>query len=134
MITRGLNAVCNFFIPEALFLDLGRPPGIKMFGGTFTSDSYPFKDDLVALNLASQHSDIILMLGFELLPVDDEDEQTSIKNGYYAIANLVKSYANIQYVLVNHKDDLSVMFDKIANLSNDTAENVIKLLKTPDKG
>jgi len=127
MLSRGLQTVSNFWVPESFFVDLGRPDNVQLIGGNFVNDNYPYKDDLVSLHLSSTNADIILMLGFDLSSLDSMSTQDK-KNYYLNILHLIKNNSDKQFVLVNYNNDLSDMFNDLSNLSADTDDSVKDLL------
>jgi len=129
LMKRGFNTVCNLWVPEELYKDLGRPQGLMLFGGTFENDDFPDKEDFIALTLATIKTDIVLMLGFNYKSVSDVNR----KNYYLNVMRHIKDNPGTQFVLVNHKNKLSKMFtnkddSEIENLTMDSMKNVVKLL------
>jgi len=130
LLDRSFNKLCNLWLPESFFIELGRPDDVQLFGGAFTNKNYLYKDDIVALNLISKISDIILLLGFNLSDSDEltGEDRISRLNYYRNIKTFFKEHPNIQFVLVNYDNELSSYFDDIPNLLQDTAESVKELL------
>jgi len=124
LIARAFHAISNLYVPETNFVDLGRPVGLKLFGGKFTQEDFKFKDDIVALWLASHDADIVLMLGFDLRSTDD-----TVRKGYYmSIMQIIKEHKDVQFVLVDYNIDLSDIFNDLDNLQQDSLEAVQELL------
>lgn len=122
LIDRKFNEGCNFYVPDALYQELDNPTRVLRYGGSFHHDM-EHTDDIVALNLASINSDIVLMLGFDLTPIPTK------KQHYYGYTlSAIKRDPNIQWVLVDHPADLDNNFQDLTNLTCDNLGNVLQLL------
>jgi hypothetical protein len=80
-------------------------------------------DDIVALHLASNRVDIVLMLGFDLTRIDP-------KNHHYLghVLSVIKQHPDTQWVLVDHPAEFDKNFQDLANLTCDSLGNVLQLL------
>jgi len=123
LIDRGFHKGCNFYIPNHIWQELKCPPGVQNYDGKF-EHSMQHTDDIVALHLASNLFDIILMLGFNLVPMS-----TASDRHYYGhTLSVIKNHPDTQWVLVDHPVGLDKNFKDLPNLTCDTLENVLKLL------
>ena len=123
LIAQQFHNGCNFYIPDSLWGELGNPGRVQRYGGSFQHDM-EHTDDIVALHLASNQSDVILMLGFSLMPITDTNNQ----HYYGHTLSVIKQNTDTQWVLVDHLADLDKNFQDLPNLTCDTLENVLKLL------
>lgn len=122
LIDRKFNEGCNFYVPDTLYQELNNTNRVLRYSGSFHHDM-EHTDDIVALNLASINSDIVLMLGFDLTPMHPN------KQHYYGYTlSAIKRDLNIQWVLVDHPTDLDKNFQDLANLTCDSLGNVLQLL------
>ena len=125
LIGKAFHAITNLYVPEDDFVELGRPVGLKLFGGQFKQTDFQYKDDIVALWLASVDADIVLLLGFDL----SESLDSIARKGYYqGIMHVITENSTTQYVLVDYNMDISTIFDGLDNLTQDSLEAVKQLL------
>jgi hypothetical protein len=72
------------------------------------------------------------MLGFDFqkisTEISDRYELHKIKNYYGLTRSLISSRTDIQWVLVDHSDNLDKSFKELTNFTIDTLKNVLKLL------
>jgi len=126
LIQRAFHAVSTLYVPQDLFVPLGRPNGLKLFDGTFSNNLFDNQDDFISLNLASVDCDIVLMLGFDLTPFSSD---VTKRDYYVSIAKFIKASPDTQFVLVDYNNELSPIFSSdIPNLTLDTFEAVQELL------
>ena len=131
LLQRAFQAVCNFYVPKKYYESLSRPIGIKLYDGDFDLETDNI-EDIIALHLAAQSSDIILLLGFDLktpiLPDDDRFAWHKILNRHGLIRSVINNNPNTQWVAVDHTNDLDLAYQTLTNLTCDQMENVIQLL------
>jgi hypothetical protein len=130
LITRAFQAVCNLYLPKKHFADLGRPLGVKLYDGDFDQ---PVDDieDIISMHLASQNSDICLLVGFNLtLPESIEDRYQAhlIKNRHGMIRSVIAATPNVQWVVIDHPGHIDKSYQKLPNLACDTMQNALTLL------
>ena len=131
MINRAFHAVTHFYVPKDQYIDLGRPVGVRLFEGEFKDNAVANKEDIILMNLVASNNDIVLMLGFDLTPVDetlDPVEQRFEKAYIHNIKTIIKDNPNTQFVLVNYDNELAENFEGLENLTIDTVESVVDLL------
>lgn len=128
---RAFHAVCNFYVPKQYYESLLRPTGINLYDGEFTHE-VDSVEDIIAMHLAAQGSDIVLLLGFDLsTPVVSEDDRFArhkTLNRHGLIRSAIVNNPNVQWVVVDHSEDLDKAYQTITNLTCDRMENVIQLL------
>lgn len=130
LIQRAFQAVCNFYVPKDYYQSLGRPMGVKLYDGEFTQE-VDNPEEIVALHLVSNISDIVLLAGFDLSKKEkDPDRFQEHKNFNYRalVQSIVKANPDTQWVLVDHPNSVDKSFKKIPNLTCDIMPNVLKLL------
>lgn len=130
LIKRAFHAVSNLYIKRDHYTKLGNPIGVKLFDGSFQSESIHNKDDIVALNLSVPNYDIVLMSGFNFSPIvtDDEKEKVAREEYYYNVRELIKKYNTTQFVLVDYEYELAAWAKELDNLTTDTIDSVKNLL------
>jgi hypothetical protein len=131
LIQRNFQTSCNFYIPEQNFRTAGRPQGVKFYGGEFAQEMDNI-EDIIALHLASSGSNIVLMIGFDFTNIStnitDRFNLHKIKNYYGLSRSLIINQPQIQWVLIDHSNNLDKSFKDLPNLTCDTLENVLQLL------
>ena len=128
LLSRAFQAVCNFYVPNDHYQDLGRPANVKCFQGTFKHEvEYP--EDIVALHLAQSQSDIVLLIGFDLsTPKNTENklQQHQQTNFHGLMHSAIANSAPIQWVLVDTVGKLDPAYQNLSNLTCDSLDNVLK--------
>ena len=130
LLKRAFQAVCNFYVPRHFYQDLGRPVGIKLYDGEFKEECQDI-EDIVAMHLAANQSDIVLLAGFDFSsPIVPEDrfEQHQLKNRMGLMRGIIATTPQTQWVLVDHDKDLDKAYKNLPNLTCDVMANVLKLL------
>lgn len=130
LIERSFQTHCNFFIPEEIFISLGRPSGVRCFGGQ-AQHNLDHIEDIVALHLGSTDADVCLLMGFDfgIMPdIPDRFERHKLMNYRGLAKSIVNNRPQTQWVLVDHSGDLDPAFTELPNLTCDTFKNVLQLL------
>ena len=125
----GFQSRCNFFIPQKCFEELGNPLGVNQYQGQFDHD-VEHAEDIVALHFASAGSDLVLLAGFDLGKISippDKSFQIKIQNYHGMIRTAIKN-STVEWVAVDHHDNLDQIYQNLPNLTCDTMENVLQLL------
>ena len=122
LINRKFNEGCNFYVSNSLYHELDKPDRVQRYGGSFQHDMQ-HTDDIVALHLANTSADIILMLGFDLISIDPNNQHY---HGH--VLSVIKQHPDTQWVLVDHPKDLNKNFQDLPNLTCDSLGNVLQLL------
>lgn len=130
LIVKRFPTACNFYIPNNVFVALERPEQVRSYGGDFNHDIHE-QDDIVAMHLAAAASDVVLLLGFDWTarPLPTDPEKKLLRHNYI---NLVKEAINgnakTQWVLVDHPGAIMPELARLANLTQDTLQNVFDML------
>jgi len=130
LIQRAFQAVCNFYVPKNYYQSIGRPMGVKLYEGEFTQE-VDSPEDIIALHLVSNISDIVLLAGFDLSEKEkDSDKFQQHKNVNYhgLIQSIITANPDTQWVLVDHPNSVDKSFKKLSNITCDIMPNVLKLL------
>jgi hypothetical protein len=131
LIRRQFQQDCNFFIPNKIYQSLNRPQGVRLYDGDFVDLEVDNREDIVAMHLAASQCDIVLLVGFDLGPVE--------KTGDRLLDHRAINYVNLfrfavtgnpatQWVLLDHADKLDKNLDNLSNLTQDTLTNSARLL------
>lgn len=132
LLQRNFQQMCNFYVPEDIYVGLERPQGVKLFGGKFTFEiDHP--DELIAMNLAASQNDIILLLGFNWAPRPkraDRLEEHCAQNYRSGVKHAIKDSPETQWVLINHSETLMEELKGLDNLTIDTLPNVLEMLSS----
>jgi hypothetical protein len=133
MISRAFHAVTHFYVPKEQYIELGRPVGVRLFEGEFKDSVVANKEDIILMNLVASTHDIVLMLGFDLTPVEsmeDKIHERKLKAYRHNIKTIIAENSTTQFVLVNYgkKTKLAKNFSEVENLTRDTVESVVDLL------
>jgi hypothetical protein len=130
LLGRAFQAVCNFHVPKKHYQDLGRPLGVKLYDGDFDIE-VDHVEEIVAMHLVSVVSDIVLMMGFDLgTPTASPDRFVThkITNYHGLVHSRIKGSPDVQWVLVDHAQDLAKSYQSLPNLTCDKMSNVLQLL------
>jgi len=127
---RAIQAVCNFYLPEKFFQTLNRPPGINFYQGDFSQEVRDL-EDVIALHLVADRSDLVLMFGYDLsTPIKSSDrmENHRMTNRMGLLRQVFVSYPDVQWVHVTASPNLDTAFESIPNLTCDSLNSVLQLL------
>jgi hypothetical protein len=131
LVGRLFHTITTLYISTAANQLLDKPPGVKLFGGTFHNSSISNKDDIITLNLASTKADIILMYGFNFSPLlntDEEEYRKSREEYYFNVRELIKNNPDTQYVLIDYYNESAEWIGDLENLTFDVIDSVRNLL------
>ena len=132
LLKRKMNEMCNMYVPSAIYPELDRPKGVKLYEGRFTFE-IDNKDELISLHLVSGQSDVVLLLGFdwtEKMVSTDSLIAHRAKNYQRFIKDTIGGTPDVQWVLVDHEGPVMPELSSFDNLTIDTLENVIELLSS----
>ena len=124
LIDKNFHTFCNFYIPNSLYIILDAPPAVRVYEGNFVH-KIDRQDELVAMHLAANSSDIVLLLGF-----DWSTPNPALVDYQGLVEATIVNYPNTQWVLVDQPDSLRPELSKLQNLTTDTMVNVLKLMAT----
>lgn len=126
LVAQGYSKICNLYVPEKIYQQLGKPAGVRAFGGEFdfAVDSV---DDIIATHLVASVADVILMVGFDL---EAKTKPSPGRNNYIGIMAQAMASSGKQWVIVDHHTDLAEPIQKLANTTRDLLPNVLQLLGT----
>lgn len=130
LIDREFHKKCNLYIPNSVYVLLGRPDGVRLYEGELNMD-VDNKDELIALNLASTINDIILLLGFDwsAQPKNPDKLLEHRAHNYRNIVNqLLKEKSNVQWIMVDPDHTVRPEISKLPNFSTDSLKSVLNLL------
>ena len=130
LLDRAFQAVCNFYLPRPHYEFLQRPVGVKLYEGDYR-EQLDDLEDVIALQLAGSAADIVLMLGYDLsrMPTqDDRFEQHKLVNRHGLIRSTIADSAQVQWVVLDHMEDLDRAYQTLPNLTCDTMQNALQLL------
>lgn len=130
LVLRDFQKSCNFYTSEQYHADLGRPTGVRYYGGTFDQEVDNI-EDIISLHLACSLSEIVLMMGFSFPPIGeiaDRFEMHKLRNRYGLVRSLISNNPEIQFVLIDHPKKIEKTFSELPNLTCDNLGNVLKLL------
>jgi hypothetical protein len=122
--------VCNFYVPNSIYVDLKRPQGVKLYEGTFVHDVNN-QEEIVSLHLTAGLSDIVLLLGFDFSEqpkLSDKLEEHRAHNYRSLVKQAIKDNPTVQWVAVDHQLDFRKDLLELENLTKDTMDNVIGML------
>jgi hypothetical protein len=124
LIDKNFHTFCNFYIPNSLYIILDAPPAVQVYEGNFVH-KIDRQDELVAMHLAANSSDIVLLLGFDWSMADP-----SLVDYQGLVEATIVNYPNTQWVVVDQPGSLRPELSKLDNLTTDTMANVLKLMAT----
>jgi hypothetical protein len=131
LIKRNITQFCNFYISKNIYSELDNPAGVKLYAGDFVHD-VDNQEEIIAMHLASSINDIVLLLGFDFskrTKNSDPLAEHRTNNYYNLIRQAILDNDKTQWVAVDHPKEFSKEFNKIENLTQDSFESVLGLLK-----
>ena len=131
LLKRKMNEMCNMYVPLSIYAELDRPRGVRLYEGSFTFE-IDNKDELISIHLVSGQSDVVLLVGFDWTErPKSADRLTAHRATNYErfIRDAISSNPAVQWVLVDHEGEVHPELAEFENLTKDTLENVIELLK-----
>ena len=90
------------------------------------------KDELISIQLVSGQSDVVLLVGFDWTEQPKSvDRLTAHRATNYErfVKDAIASNPTVQWVLVDHIGEVRPELAEFENLTKDTLENVIELLR-----
>lgn len=133
LIKRAFQTTCNFYISNKVFNLINRPKGVRLYEGDFMDHDVENQDELVAMNLAASICDVVLLIGFdwsEKPKNKDKLKEVQARNYRGLVHQAIKSTPHVQWILVDHSEDISKDLSELPNLDKDTLSNVLDLLNT----
>jgi hypothetical protein len=130
LILKQFHQTCNFYMPNSFFVNLGRPPGVKLYQGDFAHEVQQH-EEIVAMHLAAINCDIVLLLGFDFgEPVKLEDKMAEHQaHNYRSLTKqVIIDTPQVQWLLIDHPDSVRKDLQGVQNLDTDTLTNVLGLL------
>jgi hypothetical protein len=127
LIAKNFHARCNLHIPSAIYSNLDRPAGVKLYQGEF-HETVDNPDEIVAMHLAASTSDIVLLLGFNLCPRNlDNDRLAKHKwhNYIQYFLNIIKTNPEKQWVVVDHEPEIEKELKSLPNLQFDKLSTIL---------
>ena len=131
LLKRKMNEMCNMYVPSSIYAELDRPRGVYLYEGNFTFE-IDNKDELISIQLASGQSDVVLLVGFDWTEQPKSaDRLTAHRATNYQrfVRDAISSNPAVQWVLVDHEGEVHSELAVFENLTKDTLDNVIELLK-----
>jgi hypothetical protein len=131
LIKRRMNEKCNLYIPNAVYQQLDRPGTVRLYEGQFTFE-IDNPDELISIQLVSGQSDVVLLLGFDWTEKSVSTDRLSAhraKNYQRFVKDIIAGSPDVQWVLVDHDNEIMPELDQFENLTQDSLDNVIELLK-----
>lgn len=130
LIDKQFTSLCNLYIPNTVFMALDEPNGVISYGGDF-SHEVAEQDEIVAMHLAATASDIVLLIGFDwtakTMPAGS-DKKLLRHNYVNLVREAIAGNAKTQWVLIDHAGPIMPELAGLANLTQDTLNNVFDML------
>lgn len=130
LLVRAFQAVCNLHLPRRLYQDLTRPQGVRWYDGAYQEQVLCI-DDIIAMHLSAQQSDVILLAGFDFgrsLSSGDAVQDHMTRNQKGLARQVILNNPLVQWVVLDHEPELDPAFVDITNLTCDSIQNALKLL------
>ena len=128
LIGREFHRTCNLYIPNSIYSTLNRPTGVKLYEGNFVHE-VDNQEEIIAMHLASQINDIVLLLGFDFTEQEKNQDKllehraTNYRN---LVKGVIKNTPNTQWVVIDHPNPLRSDLLELENLGTDSLENVLQ--------
>lgn len=130
LLKRNFQVNCNFYVSNSVYINQGRPAGVKIYAGEFVND-VDRQEEIVALHLAASINDIVLLLGFDFSePVKIQDRLLEHRAHHYRslVKKVIEDNTQTQWVLVDHPGTVMSNWHMLDNMTCDTLSNVLTLL------
>lgn len=127
LITKNFHNRCNLYLSDEVYPKVGNPTGVKLYRGEF-NQLIDHPDEIISMHLAAATSDIILLVGFDLSSKDTDVDRLSKHKWHNYVQyflQIMKSSPDVQWVLLDQKQDLLKELKKVSNCQFDTLENVL---------
>jgi hypothetical protein len=118
LLARAFQVVTNFHVPKAYYQELGEPKGVRLIEGLPRID-VEYQDDIIAVSIASQQYDLVLLLGFDLEQPESYSDQ---------IYTIISGNADCQFVQIDAVKTAPERYQILTNFTCDSYENVLQLL------
>jgi hypothetical protein len=132
LLKRNMNEMCNMYVPSAIYSELDRPKGVRLYEGRFTFE-IDNKDELISIQLVSGQSDVVLLMGFDWTekPLSADKLIAHRATNYQRfVKDTISNNPEVQWVLVDHEGEVRPNLAQFENLTKDTLDNVIELLSS----
>ena len=130
LLKRRMNEMCNMYVPAAIYAELDRPRSVKIYQGQFTFE-IDRKEELIAMQLVADQSDIVLLLGFDWTekPIS-ADRLTAHRALNYQrfVKDVISNNPSVQWILVDHPGVVPDDLAQFENLTYSSMEETIELL------
>ena len=124
LIKNGFNTMSNFYVHSSVFTDENRPKRIWTFGGDFEHE-VENRDEIIGIHLCSAISDIVLLYGFDWSTASLD----KLSLHYRGLTHeAIRANPNIQFVLVDHTNDIDPKYKNLDNLTKDTLQNILAIV------
>jgi hypothetical protein len=128
LVTQKFYELCNLYVPKEAIVNITNPTkNMKAFAGGF-SHEVDNPEEIIALHLVAAVSDIVILLGFNWCDQPLTDEKT--ENYFILVGEVIKAHPNVEWVIIDHEEDLRKDLKSLENLSKDTITNVLALIET----
>jgi hypothetical protein len=130
LLKRRMNKMCNMYVPAAIYAELDRPQAVKIYQGQFTFE-IDHKEELIAMQLAADHSDMVLLLGFDWTqkPISTDRLAAHRSLNYQRfVKDAISSNPSTQWVLIDHPGEVFNDLAQFENLTYSSMEEVVELL------
>jgi len=124
LIENNFPTLCNFYIPNGLYVILDNPVGVHTYGGDFAHE-VDQQDEIVAMHLSAAASDVVLLIGFDWHTVIDDQRHINYRN---LVQQAIAQNTQTQWVLIDHPKTVWSELSNLENLTKDTLDSVIKQL------
>jgi hypothetical protein len=127
LLSRKFNLKCNFYIPESIYQPVGRPEQVRLYGATTNLD-LKNKEEIISMHLAGSQSDIVLLLGFDWQSKPKNSDRLSehvAQNYRTLVKQAIVENSQVQWVLVDHPEQLMDELNNVSNITCDTLEGVL---------
>lgn len=127
LLERKFQTYCNFFIPEWIYTDLGRPSAVNLYQGELLQD-VENQEEIVAMHLCASRSDIVLLLGLDFQEEPKQQDRLKEHQAHvrrHLMLGAIKNNPEIQWVIVDHTQPIRKEILDLPNVSKDTLSNIL---------
>ena len=128
LVARQFQTRANLYLPQAWYTELGRPSNVNWYDGNYAVEMDNI-DDCIAMHLAAVNSNVILLMGFDLVEPQKNDDRMQMhrnQNRHTVLYQTVKTNSSVQWVVVDSKLDKT--YAQLSNITCDKLPSVLQLL------
>ena len=120
LLQKNFQQVANLFVPSSVHKTLPPSANVLAYAGNL-EHAFDNIEDLVAMHIAAEHSDLVLLIGF------DFGLQKKFSKEYYGMLRGTIISHDVQWLAID-QDKFADPFSSLSNLTSDKLDKVLQYL------